>query len=402
MLQGTLQSMYQHIESIVITHEKKIKLTVSTLVFMILPMLILVSNYSRETGFLSLIHFGAHFKDRALKDVRKIRPPINSDWGYDGQFYAQIALRPSLRDKNLQAALDLPSYRARRIGMPFIAYCLGFSKPAFVLQIYALLNFAFWGLLLVGLFLHIQWKGFKAFLLMASILWTTGTLISLSRALVDFPAFVLCLFAVWAQAKWIRSASILGIAGLFKETFILSMFSIVWPKETNNPSFKKLLLQCLLIILPFGLWYLYCQTHLPDNRLALPGNLAIPFTGITQKLYTAWIQLFYNFLSGSKTVKVSLMFEILCPLSILVQVAYLFRFARLSSGLWRMGICFAALALFLGTFVWQEQSAYTRVLLPLTASFNFLIYTYEMNIRYYIWYGLGNVGMGWMFLVTVF
>ena len=78
-----------------------------------LPAQILRDHFSRDYGFVSLIDFGQRFRERALPEVREFTPPSRSGWGYDGQFYAQLALRPSLDDPALERALDNATYRAR-------------------------------------------------------------------------------------------------------------------------------------------------------------------------------------------------------------------------------------------------------------------------------------------------
>ena len=71
-------------------------------------------------------------------------------WGsYDGQFYAQLALEPLLRDPAIDRALDLPPYRARRILFSWTAWAIGLGRPQWILQAYALQNVFFWLVLAV-------------------------------------------------------------------------------------------------------------------------------------------------------------------------------------------------------------------------------------------------------------
>jgi len=67
--------------------------------------------------------------------------------GYDGQFYAQLAVEPLLRDRRLDAAIDSPPYRARRILFSWTAYAAGLGRPARILEVYALQNVIAWLLL---------------------------------------------------------------------------------------------------------------------------------------------------------------------------------------------------------------------------------------------------------------
>ena len=98
------------------------------IMLMIIPVLILVENYSPQHGFLSLILFGQEFKATRLHEINSLNPPTKSQWGYDGQMYAQIALDPLLSRHDLKRALDAPSHRARRIGLSFFSFCLQSGK----------------------------------------------------------------------------------------------------------------------------------------------------------------------------------------------------------------------------------------------------------------------------------
>src|SRR6187549_714161 len=106
---------------------------------------LVASKFSPQTGFSSLIRFGETWEPK--RDARLSNLPIatvpNSN-GYDGQFYAQLALDPLLLSPETSAALDVPSYRARRILTPAVASVAGAGDPWRTLQIYALLNVACW------------------------------------------------------------------------------------------------------------------------------------------------------------------------------------------------------------------------------------------------------------------
>ena len=64
--------------------------------------------------------------------------------GYDGVYYAQLAVDPLLRDPAIDHALDDPPYRARRILFSWTAYALGLGRPAWILQVYAVQNVIVW------------------------------------------------------------------------------------------------------------------------------------------------------------------------------------------------------------------------------------------------------------------
>ena len=113
----------------------------ATLIFLTL----VGAKFDARTGFTSLIRFGATWQPNRHSSLREVPIATAADsTGYDGQFYAQIALDPSLRDAELKRVIDAPAYRARRILTPAIATLLGGGNPAWILQAYALLNVACW------------------------------------------------------------------------------------------------------------------------------------------------------------------------------------------------------------------------------------------------------------------
>ena len=101
--------------------------------------------YIPQKGFSGLVQFGDSFVERQLPEVRALNPYVmEHSMGYDGQFYAQLAVRPDPADPEVQRALHTPAYRARRMLLPWVAHLLGAGRPAWVLQVYALLNVASW------------------------------------------------------------------------------------------------------------------------------------------------------------------------------------------------------------------------------------------------------------------
>ena len=62
--------------------------------------------YRPATGFTTLILFGGQFEGNALPAVRAVPHHIEAGAGYDGQFYAQLALDPLLRSEAITTAID--------------------------------------------------------------------------------------------------------------------------------------------------------------------------------------------------------------------------------------------------------------------------------------------------------
>ncbi|MBI3874375.1 MAG: hypothetical protein HY300_00065 [Verrucomicrobia bacterium] len=83
----------------------------------------LAQFYIPGKGFTYLIAFGANQEGGRLSKVRKLDYYMarGSD-GYDAQYYAQIAMDPSLQNRELRRAVDSLPYRARRILFSATAY----------------------------------------------------------------------------------------------------------------------------------------------------------------------------------------------------------------------------------------------------------------------------------------
>ncbi len=222
------------------------------IVLLVVPALILIKHYKPQSGFLGLIYFGKKFNATRLEEVNNLNPPITNSAGYDGQFYAQIALNPSLTRDDLERALDGPLYRSRRIGLPLLAYCLGLGKPAWILQVYSLLNVVFWLLLLAVLGRLIGFQRPRDLLLVIALLWSTGTLTSIERALTDLPAAVLGILAVCYSRTWVGSAFLLGSAALFRETSALSFAAARWMEKRKHLDLKRVFVSVLIMVVPIS------------------------------------------------------------------------------------------------------------------------------------------------------
>ena len=103
---------------------------VLSILFCTFPVIICLQHFSYEHGFLGLIYFGREYLRKAIPEIQMIDPPTSSQYGYDGQFYAQIAISPLLSRDDLIQALDNSSYRARRIGMPAVAFMIGLGNTS--------------------------------------------------------------------------------------------------------------------------------------------------------------------------------------------------------------------------------------------------------------------------------
>ena len=164
--------------------------------------------YDPATGFTSFVRFGREFGGRALPVLSDVPHATEPGWGYDGQFYAQLALDPLLQTEDLRVALDSPEYRGRRILFPAMAWVLGLGRPGLVLQVYSLLNVASWIVLACLLLRWLPAGSGRTLAAWAACLFSPGLLASVRAALPDGPGVLLLvvgLIAVERHRPWLAA-----------------------------------------------------------------------------------------------------------------------------------------------------------------------------------------------------
>src|SRR5262245_33172166 len=192
-------------------------------------------SYHPGTGFTALIGFPttAPNESPALQAVPHFRSPLVS---YDGQFYAQRALDPLLRDPDVDHAMDLAPFRARRILFSWTAYALGAGRPAWILEAYALQNVVCWLVLAALLVRWFPLRGPRDLALWTACLFSHGLLWSVRFSLLDGPSLVLIVLAVIAveRGRPLLSAAITGVSGLGRETNVLAFLAQPWPRGARG------------------------------------------------------------------------------------------------------------------------------------------------------------------------
>ncbi len=337
-----------------------------------LYLVLFAGAFNPETGFTGLIKFGEQFEEQRLPAVLAI-PHKQSEGasGYDGQFYAQLAVQPDIRDPELQRALDSSAYRARRVLFSWSAHLLGLGRPAWILQAYALQNALCWlamAWLLLRLF-PLQ-GGLRCFALWFACLFNEGLIWSSARALLDGPSMLLLLLAMDAlerNRRWLASA-ILALAGLARETNVFGASIVAWPARLNAREIGKCAGSALLIILPLGLWLAVIAAVFDDPANAGHRNFALPFASYIWKW--GWSIREVIALRGDTNA----VFSLLALVSFTVQWLYLALRFDLSNPWWRLGACYALLMAIVGQAVWEGNSgAVIRVVLPMAFAYNVLI-----------------------------
>jgi len=350
---------------------------------------LIASKFSPQTGFTSLIRFGESWNDRRLAALHELPIAIAPhSYGYDGQFYAQLALDPLLRGTETGQVLDVPAYRARRILLPAIAAITGFGRPWWVLQVYALINVACWFALAGLLRRMLPGNDGKSLARWAGCMFGMGVLESVRQSLVDLPALLLLALAIAAheRSRAARSTGWLALANLTKEssllgTLALSVEGFRWPFFS-----KQRIISLLVALAPLAGWSYYVSTRFPLSPSSSgAGNITWPLVGIIQHLNTCVAEIVAGNWDGRFTM------GLLAVIGFAVQAWSLWRSPDLRSGWWRVGAAYTLLLLVLSPWVWSGYWAASRALLPVTIAFNLLL---PGNSRsFWVLWVLGNLTM---------
>jgi len=349
--------------------------------------------YSPEYGITKFLVVGHEFDRRGLAVFRSTPKYLIPDdrWGFDGQFYAELALDPLLRDPQLKIALDDPFYRSRRILTSWLAWLGGLGRPFWILNVYAALNLVFWvgfAVMMTRLFRPYGWPGVAGF---AAMLMTCGIIESMRSSLTDFPGFVLLTLAmmlggaggagVLALASLAREPNILGIAGLWG-------YRPPWLRTT-----RRNVLFAVIAGLPLALWIGYVLSRFPIEHSVTGDNLTWPLYGIMGKLGEfslhavngdiVWRDWYSEFFTSEH------LHAVLTIISVLTQSIYLFTHREWNNRIWRAGVIFVPFFLCISSIPWERHFTITRHALPITLAFN-LVLAMRARRGWLIWFLLGN------------
>ena len=327
--------------------------------------------YHPETGFTSLIRFGERFEPRTLAAIRPVPRHIErKSVGYDGQFYAQMATDPLLRDPAIDRALDDAPLRARRILFAWTAYVAGLGRPAWILQAYALQNVACWLLLSLLLLRWFPVVDARTTALWLASLFTGGLMWSVRSALLDGPSLLMLALGIALLERGWRwtSAVIFGIAGLGRETNILAAAAQSDPRSLSWRSLVRQAAQLLIIVLPLAVWFDYIYSIYRSLIYTSGGTLSAPFSAFMWKWNVTLADIVARGLTGGAK------FNLLALVAISVQVAFIVLRPAWKEAWWRLGLAYAALMPFLGRPLWEgEPGTVVRALLPLAVAFNVML-----------------------------
>jgi len=324
-------------------------------------------HYHHNYGYTVLPRFDHDFQEQSI-DLLKETPHYTHEDGYDGQFYAQLALRPSAQGIEIEQAVDNYTYRARRILFSWTAWAMGLGNPSWTLQAYSFQNALFWFLTAILLLRWLPPTNWQNTLRFLACFFTLGLVNSFSRALLDGPSlFLIALgaYLVETRRSWLGAAT-LGLAGLGKETNLLSIGALIQPGKLRSQLNSQFLLKAGLALLPFCLWFAIVLNSSQLGRSENIGsrNFDFPFVGA----FEAFLMIIKE--AGEKGFPSSSFLTLAILGSLIVQGIYLLARPKVDRVWSRIGIAYAILMLVLGSAVWEGLQAAPRVLLPMTVAFN--------------------------------
>ena len=337
--------------------------------------LALVARYYHPgVGFTAFIEFPQNRHDLEIPAVRSAPHYDHRDSsGYDGQFYAQIAVEPLLRDPAIDRAVDNPPYRAHRILFPWIAWTLGAGRPAWILQAVALENVLAWLFTAWLLARVIPPISLRHAVLWAGCLFAHGFLMSVRYALPDGLSFLLIALAAAAaeRGRPVIASLITGVAGLARETSVLAGAVLLRFVRRTPRSWLMLAACALLCAMPLALWLDYLRSIYHGDTLAGGDHITRPFSGLLWKLES----LGHALARGRLTAPVR--DDVTAFVAFVSQSAWLVWYfvKRRAAPPWALaGAAFLLLTVVTHQAVWEgTPGAYTRVAMPLTIGVNVLL-----------------------------
>jgi hypothetical protein len=323
-------------------------------------------SHDPHTGFTSLIDFGDKFAAQRIPQLTGV--PVYTyanSWGYDGQFYAQVAVAGNPLAAPLRTALDSPGYRGRRVLLPLAAHLVGLGRPAWVVQVYALANLICF--LILAVLLARWWfppTDLDNLLRWTGTLFGAGMMVSVTRSLTDGPA----LLAIAIAARQLEvgrarlAAVVFAAAGLVRETSVLACAAL-FPPDRDRRAWRAAVPLVALGLLPTVAWTAFLIHHFAGGAGAR--NFDWPLVAYGKKVAEVWGVVREGRFGAYTRI------ELPEVIALGTQAVFLIARPRPRELWWRIGAGFILLWALLGWAIWEGwPSAASRALLPMTLAFN--------------------------------
>lgn len=332
---------------------------------------VFVPHFHRDTGLTSLIRFGERQKHLLAPELAGVPVYLvpNHD-GFDGKYYAHMALHPPWMHHDLIKHYDFPAYRLRRIFLPTLAWGMGLGRPFWIVHVYSFFNVVAWlataWLLTIWLPLR-NWVNFGRW---AGCLLSAGVLESLRGSLTDLPS-LLMMFAgmrLWETRRTGSGAAVFTASVLTRDTVALSVLGLLWPNPPGARGFARVALLGGLIVLPTALWAIYVSRYFPTSLSGVEGNFNWPFRALAGTVADAVEHLRHGVEDNGRFT-----FRLITVFSFAVQAGVVLTGWRRGPQWLRVALPFILLFPFLGLPVWEGPWGLWRAILPVTIAFCFLV-----------------------------
>lgn len=293
---------------------------------------------------------------------------------YDGQFFYALALDPLFLTDDTLSSIDVPSYRAKRILYPFLAWVFSAGQPRLVPPVLFFLNMISWFLIGFAGFKIAQKDGHPTGWLVVALMTITGVTFSVMRTMAEplALAFLLAGCFFWKENKWKMAVLFFGFAGLTREDtlivpLVIGIVSLLERRRHHRPLF---LLAASFV--PFLLWWIYLSWRLPSHTYQYGERISWPGYGMIKEV------MFFLTQHPTRTEMLRTLSVVVIAAGIIISSVFL---------IWRYptfwGVLTITEALFCSVLqgdIWNHYAGSIRVLIPLMAFF--IIWMSEIGFQY--------------------
>lgn len=291
--------------------------------------------------------------------------------GYDGAYYVQLALYPTLNNPELKDSIDNLPYRARRALFGWVSWVVGLGQPALVVQAQSLLNVFCWFVLAWALTRWFPPTTWENFLRWFGVMFSHGVCMSARDSLVDGPALLLVAMAMrWAEeGRRGRAMGMLALGALGKETSLLAVTGFAdGVVSGGGRALRRFVVTGAIVAAPLLLWMVYVRWKFGPVQDPGLGNFTWPLVGLAEK----WATVFHDLVADPRSPLVRA--TAAAVLGVTVQLIFFLTRWQPRDAWWRIGATFAAMTVVLSTPVWEGYpGAFTRVVLPMLLAFNIVV-----------------------------